>query len=95
MIVLAVRILVKAGAEGEVAEYFRLLTAESRNEPGCIQYVAHQSVAEPRSFLVYEQYKDEAALDAHRAAIHFKNYATDGLYTLTESREADLYHALS
>ena len=95
MLVLAVRVLVKAGAEEKVAEYFRRLTEASRKESGCILYIVNQSIANPRSFLVYEQYEDEAALAAHRDSVHFKKYAEQGLYRLTESREADLLHVLS
>lgn len=95
MLVLAVRVLVKAGAEEQVAEYFRQLTVQSRKESGCILYIVNQSIANPRSFMVYEQYEDEAALTAHRESAHFKKYAEKGLYTLTESREADLFNILS
>ena len=95
MLVLAVRVLVRAGAEEKVAEYFRQLTVESRKESGCILYIVNQSIADPRSFLVYEQYQDEGALDIHRDSAHFKKYAAEGLYTLTESREADLFHVVS
>ena len=94
MICLAVRLLVKPGHEQQVADFFNPLTEASRKEPGCLFYVAHQHHADPRKFLVYEQYKDDAALDAHRNSAHFKQYAADGLYKFVESREADLYRPL-
>lgn len=94
MICLNVRLVVKPGHQAQVADFFRPLAEASRKEPGCLMYVAHQHKDDPRRFLVYEQYKDEAALDFHRNSEHFKKYATEGLYKFVESREADLYRPL-
>ena len=57
-------------------------------------YVGHQSIQNPRRFMFYEQYKDQAALDVHRNAPYFKQYVTDGLALLLEQRQADLYVAV-
>ena len=94
MICLAVRLLAKPGMEKKIAEAFRPLIEESRREPGCLMYVVHQRKDEPQRFLVYEQYKDEAALDEHRNSAHFDRYATHGVYTMIDEREAGLYHPL-
>jgi quinol monooxygenase YgiN len=94
MICLAVHLLVKSGRESEVARLFGPLAEASRKESGCLMYIVHQRKDEPRRFLVYEQYRDEDALDAHRASPHFKQYATDGVYTMIEEREAGLYSPL-
>jgi quinol monooxygenase YgiN len=94
MICLAVRLLAKNGMENKVAEAFRPLIEQSRREPGCLMYVVHQRKDEPRRFLVYEQYKDDAALEAHRESDHFQKYATNGVYTMIDERDAGLYHPL-
>ena len=94
MICLAVHLLVKAGHEEDVKQNFATLAPLSRKEPGCRLYIAHQSIQNPRRFLVYEQYDDQAALDVHRKSEHFRQYATEGLYQHVESREADLYSPL-
>jgi quinol monooxygenase YgiN len=94
MICLAVRLSVKAGEEHRVAELFRSLQDASRKEPGCVTYIVQQHLEDPRNFLVYEQYKDEAALQAHRNSDHFKKYAADQIYKVLASREADLYRPL-
>ena len=57
-------------------------------------YVVHQRKDEPHRFLVYEQYKDEAALEAHRNSAHFAQYATNGVYPMIDERDAGLYHPL-
>jgi quinol monooxygenase YgiN len=94
MIVLKVDMLVKAGTETKCKEYLRVLEEHSRKEPGCLLYVAHQSTENPRKFLIYEQYKDHAALDAHRDSPYFKQYVRGGLDTIVESRTRELFHGL-
>ena len=92
MIVLKVDMLVKPGTEEKCREYIKILQEHSRKEPGCLLYIGHQATENPRKFLFYEQYKDAAALAAHRAAPYFKQYVTEGLDTIMESRSRDLYH---
>ncbi|HET9282810.1 MAG TPA: putative quinol monooxygenase [Candidatus Angelobacter sp.] len=91
MIVLKVDMMVKPGTEAQCREYIRILQEHSRKEPGCLMYVGHQSTEDPRKFLFYEQYKDEAALQAHRDAPYFKQYVISGLDTIMEQRNRDLY----
>ncbi len=73
----------------EVAEILRNLAEASRREPGCISYIPHHVEGDPDAVLIYEQYKDDAAEDAHRKSPHFKKYAVGGLYQkmLERSRE--------
>jgi quinol monooxygenase YgiN len=94
MVVLAVTWMAKNGHEAEVAEVFRKLTEESRKEPGCVMYLVHRHKTEPRRFFIYEQYKDDAALEAHRAAPHFLQYAKRELPRLGERTEGQLYSPL-
>ena len=75
MVVLAVTWMAKIGRESEVAAIFEKLSAESRKEPGCLMYQVHKHKTDPRRFFIYEQYKDDAALEAHRAAPHFLQHA--------------------
>lgn len=91
MICLVVRLLMKPGQEGAAAKIFRKLMVESRREPGCLMYLVHQHVDDPRRFLVYEQYRDQAALDSHRASSHFKKYVSEGVNPMVEERVNDLY----
>ncbi|HYL94050.1 MAG TPA: putative quinol monooxygenase [Alphaproteobacteria bacterium] len=91
MIVLKVDMLVKPSTEEKCKEYIRIMQRHSRQEPGCLMYVGHQSTEDPRRFMFYEQYKDQAALDAHRNAPYFKQYVNGGLDPIMESRSRDLY----
>jgi quinol monooxygenase YgiN len=94
MVALVVTWMAKAGHEKEVAAVFGKLTEESRKEPGCVMYVVHRHKTDSRKFLVYEQYKDDAALEAHRTAPHFLQYVRKELPKLGERVEGNLYEPL-
>ena len=40
----------------------------SREEPGCVRMEAHESQAEPGTFILVEQWASQEALDVHRKA---------------------------
>jgi quinol monooxygenase YgiN len=67
---------------------------ESRKEPGCEMYVVHRHKTDVRRFMIYEQYKDDAALEAHRTSAHFLQYAKKELPKLGERVEGNLYEPL-
>ena len=91
MIVLVVNYRMKPGMEELAKEYIRKMQQNTRKEPGCRLYVGHQSLEDPLMFCFYEQYDDQAALDAHRASSYFAEYVTNGLTPLAESRKAGLF----
>ena len=91
MLILAVHVTINAGHEDEVLDPLTKLQDATRTEPGCIAYFVQRSRENSRHYLIYEQYKDQVALDAHRASNHFKEYGTNGFYRFVEKREAELY----
>jgi quinol monooxygenase YgiN len=95
MVVLAVTWMAKAGREAEVANLFSKLTDESRKEQGCRMYMVHRHRTEPRRFFIYEQYNDDAALEAHRAAPYFLQYAKKELPKIADRVEGNLYEPLA
>jgi len=68
-----------------------------RVEPGCLAYRPHRSATDPELFLFYEQYRDQAAFDAHRKGAHlarFRERREKG--GLTEGAvEVETYRALT
>ncbi len=94
MIVLAVTWMAKEGEENAVAEIFRHLEVESRKEPGCLLYIVHRHRTNHRRFFIYEQYTDDAALEAHRGSPHFQKYAVGELSKHGERVEGELYKPL-
>jgi quinol monooxygenase YgiN len=94
MIVLAVVWQAKPGHESEVADLFRKLTEASRKEPGCLMYQVHRHKDAPARFFIYEQYKDEAALEAHKQTPHFLEYARKQLAPIADRLDGNLYWPL-
>lgn len=84
----------KPGEEGRIADVIRTMTPLSLAEPGCLYYRGQVSTDAPNVFLLYEQYVDAAAYEAHKASEHFgvhvKEYALDYL----ERREVKTFVTL-
>jgi len=78
----------------EVAEMLRQLAGASRQEPGCVSYIPHVLQDDPDTVLIYEQYRDDAALAAHRESAHFKKYAVGGIFQRMRERKLENLTAL-
>jgi quinol monooxygenase YgiN len=70
----------------EIRSILQNLGAASRQEPGCVNYVTHIVENDPDTVVIYEQYKDAEALEAHRSSAHFEELATNGLYRKVRER---------
>ena len=86
MVSLLVRFKFATEDRSYVADMLRVLTAETRKEPGCVSYAPHPLQEDPDTVLIYEQYRNEEALAAHRESPHFKKYAVAGLYQKMRER---------
>jgi quinol monooxygenase YgiN len=58
-----------------VRESLLTMREHTRKEPGNLAYEVHaEAGAQPPAFILYEQYTDRAAFDAHAASEHFAQY---------------------
>jgi len=89
MVSFTVRMRFEPGDVEEIRGHLQGLTVASRQEPGCVNYVAHFLADEPSTVLIYEQYADDAALDFHRNTPHFKQHAIGGLYQCMKERHVE------
>jgi quinol monooxygenase YgiN len=89
MVSFVVRLKFATEDRPEIAEILRQLTLASRQEPGCVSYIPHHLEDDPDTVLIYEQYKDQAALHAHGESAHFKQYAVGGLYQRMRERSRE------
>jgi quinol monooxygenase YgiN len=96
MLVLVADYYTKEGQEATVAETMRKMVAycNSDAEPGCLLYTVNQSLEDPRKFLLYEQYADEAAFEAHAATEMFQQHVLGTVVPLLESRVRHLYQSI-
>lgn len=95
MITLAVNYVFHADTLAEAEGYLRELVGPTRAEPGCRTYEIFRSNDDPNAFMFFEQYDDEAALDAHRASPHFDRFGKNGIQKIAASRVATLYGSFS
>lgn len=89
MISFIVRMKFRSDDRPRVAELLGPLAEASRNEPGCVTYIPHTIEGEPDTVVVYEQYKDQKAVEAHRASKHFRECVVGGLYQLMLERQVE------
>ena len=68
-------IVVQEGCEHQFESLFRELREAIRGgEPDCLYYSLLKSRTNPRAYIVEEQYRDEAAFDAHQSSTYGKTY---------------------
>ncbi|GAB4399531.1 MAG: hypothetical protein OHK0031_18740 [Anaerolineales bacterium] len=64
----------------------------SRAEPGVLQFDLLEQEDAPNHFLLYEVYRSQADLEAHRLTPHFELWAKDGVPLLIGGRVRTIYH---
>ena len=95
MISFTVRLRFNPEDHDEIERILRELTRLSRREPGCVSYIPHFVDGDSNTVLIYEQYLDEAAAEAHRATPHFAEYAIGGLYQKMRDRSVETLAAIA
>ena len=73
-------VTVKPEHSEALAALFKDLVKASRAEEGNISYDLHQEIGKPHRFIFVENWKSQAAVDAHNASSHFQAFvkAIDG-----------------
>ena len=64
------------GRGAEMKAALQQLAAATVQEPGNICYRLH-TTEDPDQFIIYEQWKNQAALDAHMATEHLQQFLAD------------------
>jgi len=95
MISFTVRMRFATEDHDDIERILRELTVASRKEPGCVSYIPHFVDGDANTVVIYEQYRDEAAVEAHRASPHFAQYAIGGLYQKMLERSVETLAAIA
>lgn len=75
----------KKGSEADLAAGMKALVEKVKeNEEGTLEYVLNQSVKDPCCFVVFESYKDKAALEFHGSTDYFKAFMKESGAWLAE-----------
>ena len=63
-------------------------TCSVRDEPGCVRFDVLQDDTDPNKFFFYEVYRDESAVEAHRAMPHYARWRAAAAEVLAEPTNA-------
>jgi quinol monooxygenase YgiN len=69
--IIGARVKVRADKVDAFLAAAQPLVAGSRAEAGCISYTLYQDPSDRTVFFFFEEWRDQAAVDAHFAAPHF------------------------
>jgi quinol monooxygenase YgiN len=93
-LVLCAKWTARAGEEEAVLAALQRLAGPTREEPGCLMWQPHRDPEDARVFFVYEQYVDQAAVEAHVSSEHFQQHGAGDAVPRLESRERTFYDML-
>jgi len=68
------RITVKPEAVEQFLSYAQVIIKASNLEQGCMVYNLYQEVGKSTSFIFYEVYENQDAVDFHNSTNHFKTF---------------------
>ena len=94
MYVVVARWVAREGEEQAVERSLVTNAVASREEPGCQEFTVLRAIDEPRTYLLYEAYDDEAAFAAHRESDHFKTHVLGDAVPRLESRSFAGYEVI-
>ncbi len=89
MIVQSVRFTFAPEDADKAEAILRELRDASREEEGVVGFDVARSQENPNVFALWEQYRDDAALDAHKETDHFRRLVLDGVRPLAKERKAE------
>jgi len=95
MRVIAARFVAQEGSGDEVAALLTEMVPYSQAEPGCKAYIVNRSVDDPNVFLIYEQYDDAAAIEAHRENPEFQRIIIGKVVPLLAERGREIYEVVA
>ena len=95
MVVYAVYVNVKKGMENEFISASRSNREGTRKEPGNIRFDILQMEEDSSKFLLYEVYKSEDSVKAHKETEHYLKWRAAVASMMAKPREGVKYKPLS
>jgi len=89
------RVRAKAEKLEQVRETLKALVGPTRQEPGCISYVLHQSKDDPCSFLFVETWKSQADLNDHLQKPYLQALVAQAEEILSEPLDVTMWHEVT
>jgi quinol monooxygenase YgiN len=82
MVVLTAILMTVEGKGDALEAEFKKLVPKVLKDQGALAYIVHRAADNPNKFMVYEQYENQEAFQAHSKTEHFKAWgaATRGMF---------------
>ena len=77
----------------EVLKWVAALRQQSLAETGCLGYEVFRSPDDAGTVLLVERYRDDAAIEAHRNSLHYRELVTARIVPALSSRQVELLRA--
>lgn len=74
MVIVSGEFEVASGDRDRAVEIAKKMAAATRAEAGCLTYAFYRDLEHPEVFRVYEEWRDDAALDAHFQTPHMAEF---------------------
>jgi autoinducer 2-degrading protein len=81
---------IKDGKLSTVLNLLSEMVTKSKAEEGNLFYQVHQSNTDANTIILFEGYKNETALAAHRSSEHFQSLVMKEIVPMLENREVVL-----
>ena len=88
------RVMAKTDKADEVESVLMDLIGPTREEPGCVSYVLHQSKDDRCSFLFVENWASQMALDEHLQKPYLQAFIARADELLAEPLDVTLWHQI-
>ncbi|MCT8249560.1 putative quinol monooxygenase [Proteus faecis] len=87
-------IVAKENHESDVLSACRAMIKPSHQDEGCIQYELHKDTTQPRTFIFFEIWENQSAIDKHNETAHMKAFI-ENLKDKTDSLEIKFIEKLA
>jgi quinol monooxygenase YgiN len=94
MLIQSIHYTIVPEAADRAAGMFKELQELSRQESGIVTFDVARSKGKPNVFALWEEYRDEAALEAHKESEHFKRLVVNEVRPLAKERLAEIVFPL-
>ena len=91
MYVVVAEYYTQEGKEAALAAVLERMVPIANAEPGCALYVVNRSREDPRKFLLYEQYLDEASYESHIQSAPVQEHIFGSVVPMLEHRVRHFY----
>jgi quinol monooxygenase YgiN len=83
--------MVKPEAIEKFISLAKTMVENSNSEKGCLIYKLYQEVGNPQSFIFYEVYENQNAVDIHNSSPYFKTFIEKMSELASDKSQVDVF----